>query len=177
MHWFPSISENAGIKDQVVVFGVPQSQLRFLPWNYQNNMIWCKRAEYFVAYGRRARPGLMQAISIFITPASCEYDILDLPRHAKSPHPDSPPPTPRRTHIFGLQSRITSTPLSRSGQSVNQPVCKLEVRVNSPEDIALHHHVKVIFFAYFLAHHYRHQVQIILTCAAWGLVTFIAMKQ
>lgn len=93
----------------------------------------------------------MQAISIIITPASCEYDILDLPQHAKSPHPDSPPPTPRHTHIFGLQSRITSTPLSRSGQSVNQAVCKLEVRVNLPEAIALHHHLKVIFSAYFLA--------------------------
>lgn len=54
-------------------------------------------------------------------------------------------------HIFGLQSRISLTPLSRSGQSVNQPVCKLEVGVNPPEDIALHHHVKVIHFAYFLS--------------------------
>lgn len=33
----------------------------------------------------RAWPGLMQSISIFITPTSCAYDILDLPRHAKSP--------------------------------------------------------------------------------------------
>lgn len=31
-----------------------------------------------------AWPGLMQLISIFITPTSCAYDILDLPRHAKS---------------------------------------------------------------------------------------------
>lgn len=92
----------------------------------------------------------MQDILIFITPASCEYDILDLPQHAKSPHPDSPPPTALHTHIFGLESHITSTPLSRSGQSVNQPVCKLEVRVNLLEYTALHHHVKVTLFASFL---------------------------
>lgn len=101
-----------------------------------------------MAYGRRARPGLMQDILISITPASCEYDILDLPQHAKSPNPDSPPTHgPAHTHIFGLESPITSTPLSRSGQSVNQPVCELEVRPYPPEYTALHHHGKVILFA------------------------------
>lgn len=89
----------------------------------------------------------MQDILIFITPASCEYDILDLPQHAKSPHPDSPPPTALHTHIFGLESHITLTPRSRPGQSVNQPVCKLEVRVYPPDYTALHHHAKVILFA------------------------------
>lgn len=103
-----------------------------------------------MAYGRRARPGLMQDILISVTPASCEYDILDLPQHAKSPNPDSPPPTALHTHIFGLESPITSTPLSRSGQSVNQPVCELEVRLYPPEYTALHHHGQVILFASFL---------------------------
>lgn len=51
----------------------------------------------------------MQDILICITPASCEYDILHLPQHAKSPHPDSPPPIVLRTHIFGLESHIIST--------------------------------------------------------------------
>lgn len=87
----------------------------------------------------------MQDILISLTPASCEYDILDLPQHAKSPNPDSPPTHgPAHTHIFGLESPITSTPLSRSGQSVNQPVCELEVRPYPPEYTALHHHGKVI---------------------------------
>lgn len=127
--------------------------------------------------GGRARPGLMQDILISVTPASCEYDILDLPQHAKSPNPDSPPPTALRTHIFGLESPITSTPLSRSGQSVNQPVCELEVRLYPPEYTALHHHGKVIPSSLHLpwCHHQRRQVQTPLPCVTRGFLAFIGV--
>lgn len=92
-----------------------------------------------------AWPGLMQPISIFITPTSCAYDILDLPRHAKSPlslllplglilslclsliyslslcsYLDAPPPRISSPHLSGLKGHIT---LTLSVISVSPSIC------------------------------------------------------
>lgn len=102
--------------------------------------------------------GLMQPISIFITPTSCAYDILDLPRHAKSPLslwlPLAPilylplfsvfvshsfslsllvllsgsPPSPS-PHVSGLKGHITLTPCVNS-VSPSISLSGLKVRVN-----------------------------------------------
>lgn len=104
-----------------------------------------------------AWPGLMQPISIFITPTSCAYDILDLSQLAKSTlflslslhccfllslcslslslchllsHSscsDLNPPP----HLSGLRGHVSLTPYVISVcLSVNQPVYGLEVSVN-----------------------------------------------
>lgn len=103
----------------------------------------------------------MQPISIFITPTSCAYDILDLPRHAKSPL--SPLLTlslflslpvflfSSLTHLLSLLVFLSRClppsnppPISLGSkahyldtlcdfcQSVSLPVSGLEVRVNLP---------------------------------------------
>ena len=104
-----------------------------------------------------AWPGLMQLISIFITPTSCAYDILDLPRHAKSTLSLYCCLLLRRApfslHFLSwsltlflslLMLNLTIVPppslraqqphyldtLRESCQSVNQFDCGLEVRVN-----------------------------------------------
>lgn len=103
-------------------------------------------------------PGLMQTILIFITPTSCVYDILDLPQHAESSLPFSPPRFPSLglflsafclclslfilslslsvcPYLAHLPISLTKRPhhpdtRCESCQSVNQSVRSLEVRVN-----------------------------------------------
>ncbi len=106
----------------------------------------------------------MQPISIFITPTSCAYDILDLPQHAKSSlslstvascsdfllfslslcliclwlslllplslcsYLDTPRPPPS-PYLWAQRPHYLDT-LCEFCQSVNQPVCGLEVSVN-----------------------------------------------